>query len=388
MVSSTTIQAQYRLSPYPDLWYNDVDGIRLGLRLLGEVEGTFKDGSHRLDAGLWVGSKLPEHPVSYFLSFTEPIAAISDYGNEGSIQLITSSRTGYALHQLRLNKRWQKEFDELDYFEASVYGSYEKNFNSDFRFAPTSWSSDWKSIVGSTFQFSRASDKGRSNARLIVLREVSEGFNVINFEFKNRIQLSEGLAISSRAFVHKADPNSYGEYLGNVWSSAPIDWLENGFQRAEGTIPSEWINDGLLHVAGGTNLRGYINQFDQYETIYGFNLEFGFNNPIQNRINSSTYFSEILQFKSYLFLDVGGGDNQVIYINPEVNFPDLVLSDTGLLSDAGLGFQLSANIPDYLGKDRGIFIRYDIPLCVSSTVNNESNFKYRNVFGIGAVFNF
>jgi hypothetical protein len=56
--------------------------------------------------------------------------------------------------------------------------------------------------------------------------------------------------------------------------------------------------------------------------------------------------------------------------------------------DAGLGFQFSANIPDYLGKDRGIFIRYDIPLWLSSTVNNESNFKYRNVVGIGAIFNF
>ena len=70
MVTSHLQAQTYQFSPYPDLWYNDIDGIRIGARLLGEVEGTFNDGPHRLDAGLWVGSKIPSNPVSYYFSIT------------------------------------------------------------------------------------------------------------------------------------------------------------------------------------------------------------------------------------------------------------------------------------------------------------------------------
>ena len=44
VIFSTSLKAQnYKVSPYPDLWYNDVDGTKLGVRFIGEVEDTFKD---------------------------------------------------------------------------------------------------------------------------------------------------------------------------------------------------------------------------------------------------------------------------------------------------------------------------------------------------------
>ncbi len=47
---------------------------------------------------------------------------------------------------------------------------------------------------------------------------------------------------------------------------------------------------------------------------------------------------------------------------------------------------LSINIPDYLGKNRGLMLRYDLPLWLSHP-GNEANFKFRNVIGLGAVIN-
>jgi hypothetical protein len=398
LISSVNIQAQsYRFSPYPDLWYNDVDGIRLGLRILGEVDGTFKDGPHRLDAGIWVGSKIPENPVSYYVSFTEPLNGISDFGSEGNIQLISSSRTGYSMHQLRFNKRWQNGFDDLDYFEASLYGSYEKNYDLEYRFNSKRWYTDWKSIFGSSIIYSRAFNNVRTESGIQLIRELDQGFNSISFESKNTFQINENYSFRARVFIQNTNTESYGEYFSYLWTNSPINWLQNGFNRANGTIPESWLENNSIQYGGGPNLRGFIehevegnnrNASTTYETVYGLNIEFVFPNPIENALNKNQILGDIIDFESYLFFDAGGGLNESTYFNEFTILPSPLIEDTGTLMDAGLGFQFSANIPDYLGKDRGIFIRYDIPLWLSSTVNNESNFKYRNVVGIGAIFNF
>src|SRR5690554_3903930 len=101
---------RYNIDLAPDLWYNKVDGIRLGMNIIGEQEGTFLDGAHRLNAGIWLGTNFPDLPVSYYLSFTEPIPWISDFGSEGNVQLVSSVRTGFSRHGLYFNKRWQTGF--------------------------------------------------------------------------------------------------------------------------------------------------------------------------------------------------------------------------------------------------------------------------------------
>lgn len=374
-----------------------MDGVRLGVRILGEVEGTFKDGPHRLDAGVWVGSKLPENPVSYYISFTEPIAAFSDFGSEGSVQLISSSRTGYALHQLRLNKRWQKGFDELDYFEISVYGSYEKNFELAYRNDLDSWSTLWKSIIGSDLVFSRDFDRFRTENRFDYLQEIDLGFSSILIESINAYSVSETIKIRARAYFQSTDEDAHGEYFSYLWSNSQIEWLRNGFKRAQGTIPESSIGNGFIQFSGGPNLRGYTEHqvedvtngvFTQYETVYGLNIELVIPNPLNNQIKKNQILKDLVQFESYVFIDAGGGLNESRYSNTLLVVPNPPIENTGTLYDVGIGFQLSANIPDYLGKDRGIFIRYDIPLWLSSPSNNESNLKYRNVIGIGAIFNF
>src|SRR5699024_8592403 len=105
----------YQISPAPDIWYNSVDGMRVGLRLRGEVPGTFGDGPHRINAGVWLGTRFPDHPVSYFFSVTEPIPGLSDFGSEASINIETLYRTGFQSHGFTFNKRWQAGFEETNY---------------------------------------------------------------------------------------------------------------------------------------------------------------------------------------------------------------------------------------------------------------------------------
>ena len=127
---------QYKLEFAPDIWYNSVDGVRVGARVLGDVEGTYLDGPHRLDAGAWLGTSFPDQPFSYYVSFTEPIPGLSDFGEEFNVQLKSSIRTGYSRHGVSLNKRFQKGFDELRHQEISIGVSQEKAIDNEYRLNP------------------------------------------------------------------------------------------------------------------------------------------------------------------------------------------------------------------------------------------------------------
>jgi len=122
--------------------------------------------------------------------------------------------------------------------------------------------------------------------------------------------------------------------------------------------------------------------------VYGVNFEFVYPNPIDRVLNKNEIVGDLVEFESYLFFDAGGGEDEIQKQVPISAQSEGMIFETGTITDAGLGFQFSVNIPDYLGNDRGIFIRYDIPLWISAPSNNESNFRFRNVIGIGAIFNF
>lgn len=390
VVCSLGVSAQegsYRFTPAPDIWYNDVDGVRLGLRVLGEIEGTFKDGPHRLDAGVWLSTWFPENPVSYYASFTEPIG-VSDLGNEASIELKSSIRTGYSLHSLNLNKRWQNDFSEYDYKEVVVSFSYEKMFDAEYRPFPQLWQNNWKSLLGLDFVISSLPDIGQFLGKASIKQNVSSDvakFTVGSVELLQKIDLNDVFKLRVRGFTGFASDDTVPEYLFMSSMNTAQNWLEHGVTRAKGTIPETWMQAGSFQAGGGANLRGYLNTDinalnagvnPSFRSIWAINTELEFPNPIENKLRNISIVGDLVSFRSYLFVDVGQGSRSLTGASSDV------------LSDAGTGFQLSINIPDYLGKDRGIFVRYDIPFWLSEPGGNESNFSFRQLVGIGAIFSF
>lgn len=377
----------YRFTPAPDVWYNDVDGIRLGLRVLGEVEGTFNDGPHRLDAGIWLSTWFPDNPVSYYASFTEPIG-ISDLGSETSIQAISSIRTGYSQHSLQLNKRWQNDFDEYSYKEVSLSFSQEKMFDAEYRPFTQLWQPNSKSLLGLDARVSALPEMGQFLGAISLKQNVSEeagSFTTGTIELLQKIDLNKSFRLRLRGFAGFATDDTAPEYMFMASMSPAQSWIENGSSRAKGTIPETWLQAGSFQVGGGANLRGYLNSDinaltsgvnASFQSIWAVNTEFEFPNPVENKLQNISIVGDLVSFRSYLFLDIGKGLDSVIGINEK------------LLSDAGTGFQLSINIPDYLGKDRGVFIRYDIPFWLSEPGGDESNFSFRQLVGLGAIFSF
>jgi len=375
--------SSYELLPAPDAWYNSVDGVRIGVRLRGQVPGTFGDGPHRLNAGLWLGTKFPTQPVSYYLKFTEPIPAISDFGNEGSISARTSYRTGFQTHGLTFNKRWQTGFNEMNYKELAIGLRGEHRFNEDYLLYQNLWQTQWLYIVNTAFDFTDINKFGRYALSISFDANIAgdaERFLRSEVSFRQKVDLSEQFSISGRLYSGFATDNTAPEYLFTHSFQSARNWMESGLTRARGTIPPAWIQIGNIQFSGGPNLRGYLNDDIQtlndgnaplYTSISALNLELSYPNPLDNKLKEIPVIGGLMDLRSYLFWDTG------------TSLGLTSIEESNVLSDAGVGVLLSVDIPDYLGKSRGLVLRYDMPLWLSHP-GSENAFKFRQVFGIGA----
>jgi len=206
--------------------------------------------------------------------------------------------------------------------------------------------------------------------------------------FIQNVKFHEYWGVNLRFFTGIASSNADPEYLFSRSSATAIQTIDNGVTRAKGTIPQPWMESGRFQLAGGANLRGYTAQdvetFSESDpnvfvnpfllnSIASVNAELDYFNPIALGFNRIPYLSEFLSFRSYLFFDAG---KSLEFIENE---PD------DIYADAGAGFSLSLNIPDYLGKPRGFVFKYELPFWLSEP-GMEDSFKLRHLFSFGAVF--
>lgn len=377
-------ETSYELLPAPDAWFNSTDGVRVGGRLRGQQAGTFGDGPHRLNAGLWLGTKIPDHPVSYYLSYTEPIVGLSDYGSEANVRLETSYRTGFQQHGLSFNKRWQNGFNEKNYKELSVGIRAEERFDNEYLLYPQLWQSNWLYIASIGYLSTNTNSLGRHRFSLNL--DVNAAGNYDQFlrgeaSYQQRVPLSSAFMLTGRIYTGIASNTTAPQYLFSRSLKSAHKWMDGGLTRARGTIPPSWIRTGNIQITGGPNLRGYVSSdinilnnsaAPLITSFSALNLQLKYPNPIGNAIDAIPVVGGLVDLNSYLFYDGG----------TSIGLTDF--EESRLLSDAGLGFTFSINIPDYLGKSRGINIRYDLPLWVSNP-GNQKSFKFRQVIGIGTV---
>ncbi|TVQ66750.1 MAG: hypothetical protein EA360_04480 [Balneolaceae bacterium] len=381
----------YELLPSPDMWYNSVDGIRIGVNFVGQVPGTFEDGPHRLNAGVWLGLWFPSMPVSYQLLYTEPVPGWSEFGSEASVQFLSSIRTGYHRHGAGFNKRWQPGFQENKFRELNIFNTFEKRFNRSYTAFPALWSEDSKILATAAFKMQDENFLGLYFFELeSSLQYLNDSFIVSSLTAFQKIDLNRHWGFRFRAFTGVNSSASAPEYLYSRSMNPAIRWMNNGVTRAKGTIPQNWIESGSLHIAGGANIRGYMHSdvksfvecenevelcSSLYHSILSFNAEFDFWNPVDALLNKNNYASEFLRFRSYLFYDTGSSTGWIGDQPAEI------------FSNAGAGISFSLNIPDYLGKSRGFVLRYEMPFWISDPTNGNS-ISFRSLFGFGAVIAF
>jgi hypothetical protein len=382
-VSDAMAQGKYSLSFAPDLWYNSIDGARMGVRLRGQMPGTFGDGPHRLDAGLWLGSKLPNDPISYYVSLTEPIPAYSDFGSEASLEGFSSIRDGYHSHGFAVSKRWQKGFNEKEFTAIKLVSNYTQRYDTRYALLPDLWQT--RPIIAIETGFNTRSESqlwGTTAQALNVtvgsyIHSNTESFLQLEAEHLSMKYLGSGFTFRHRVFVGLSGPQTPIERRYRMSSGKAIDELSSGITRSRGILPQSGIDQGWIHTADGPNLRGYGRvEMDQLlngtpvttRNAGAINLEFDYPNPVSWMLSRIPVLGGVLNSRMYIFSDHG-------------------VDNTSVKSNAGAGFSVGLNIPDYLGRNRSLSIRYDVPAWLSKPHSNDINWKYRSVLGIWSVIN-
>jgi len=415
--SGVAQERSYSVLPSPDAWYNRVDGFKVGVRLLGQVPGTFDGGPHRLRSVVWLGTSIPNYPIGYELEFTEPIKAFSEYGSEATWSLISGIRSGYYRHGMRVMKRWQPGFDERFYRELQLQSSVSKRFDVDYAVLEQRWSREqtWNTEL-------RWTDSGKNRfgpSRIGVSASaqwLGTAFFQVEADVRQSVRLGRAGRLLGRVFGGLITSDRYPEYLYLRSGGPAVDWMQSRFTEARGTIPPKWIRDGLVHVSSGSigmgpSLRGAAEQEMQrlrdgdlsglMQSVLVFHLEYSFINPIQNYIDRSGYLGEFLGFETYLFGDTGGA----LLARDRERDRDMDLgldmgTDLGLdmdlgpdpgkwLSSAGFGALLRLSFPGPDLKTRSLVLRYEIPAWLSDGPGpDHKDIDFRQIVGIGAVIPF
>ncbi len=376
-------QGKYNLSPAPDLWYNSIDGARIGLRIRGQMAGTFGDGPHRLDAGIWLGSKLPADPVSYYVSLTEPIPAFSDFGSEASVEGFSSIRDGYHTHGFTVSKRWQRGFNEKEFTSIRLLSTYAQRYDTRYALLPSMWQTRPVYAVETTFQSRRESDFWGTAAQMLQLTVGSyrqadtRSFMQLEAEHLSSKYLGTGFTIKHRVFVGLSGSDTPIERAYRMSSGKAIDEIGSGITRSRGILPQSGVDNGWIHTADGPNLRGY-GRIEMSRLLEGrpatvrnvgaLNLELDYPNPVTWMLSRVPVLGGVLNSRMYVFSDHGMANNSV-------------------KSNAGAGFSVGLNIPDYLGRNRSLSLRYDVPAWLSKPQSGEPKWNYRSVFGIWSIIN-
>lgn len=375
----------YNFSVHPDIWYNDVDGIRLGSFIEGRISGTAEEVAHRIDAGIWVGTWFPSLPVSYNFNYTEPIESLSEYGNEFHLQFHSSVIEGYQSHGAGFNKRWQENQNYFNFWEIGIDYRFEKRFDHEYVLFPQIWSNRWKGLIKPNLVHQHINRLGIFNLNLHSrLNTVDRFFYSASVTLSQQIRIGQNWELRLRGYVEAISNDVYDEYKILLGSGPEIETLSSRISRSKGTIPVNWVNEGFIHFTGGANMRGYresdINSLIEnnpgfYKRAAAMNVEFDIPNPLQQTIRNTGMISDFLSFRSYLFTDLATANG---HFNTDKE---------GFFSNLGAGLALTLNIPDYLGKPRGFVVRYESPFWISDPVDNE-NFHWRHLLGFGATITF
>lgn len=383
--SSAAAQSKYQLAPGPDLWYNSVDGLRLGLRLKGQVAGTFGDGPHRLDVGLWLGSKFPKDPVSYYVSLTEPVPAWSDFGSEAAFEGFSSIREGMHAHGVNVRKRWQQGFNDREFVSGQLSAVYRQRYDNRYPAFPQLWQTRPVYEVSAGGLFRREIDvlgPYSLSARLStgwVGADELRTYAQLELEQQAVTPLWKVFRLGHRIFVGFSGEETPVESRYRLGGGRAVDWVASGITRSRGTIPQPWMRDGWVAVAGGPNLRAYhrgeVLSLSEggsvtHASVAGANLELELPNPVAWLLGKVPVVGGVVQSKLGLFYDGGA---------------PLSGTDSVFRADAGLGLTVGLDLPEYLGRNGALAFRYDVPAWMSHPGLGQPNWKYRSVLGVWSI---
>jgi len=412
-----TDRHHYRMYWRPDVWWNAVDGIKLG----AHVEGNYMNIMHKLDANVWWNTHFFQEdaylsyqsesyyqrylPVNFTLNYTTPVSYNHpDHEEQLNVRLLDGLVYGRIGHNWRPNENIFAQFYFQTLWRPLLY-------DLDYLLYPNEWSSD-KKRPNNTFNialsrnYQTLHNKGFATVTLrapFLGGNEPDAFNYsyAQLEAVNTMQLHK-FEIRSRIFG-RAGMGTRVPYESALWLAGanPEEMMENKYTRSAGFIPDDWSDisryeTNHFQMGGGLNLRGYAGYFisDERngEVLIGYkgrsgaamNIEVDYDGYIKLQ---PKFTRNWLHIDAYAFAD--GGVIELSRINSVNDYynatPTTMVSDFRL--DAGLGFAATIKKWGIFDQAKPLTLRFDMPFFINRPPFADPQYLgFRYVVGIGRTF--
>lgn len=410
------IASNYKMKWRPDLWYNQIDGLKAGIHL----DGNYAMFKHIFSLNTWYATGISPYfvtnlnnRISYVFRYD------NNYLNGHSINLNSMFVAGVLKQQVG----WQQK---IKLFTVGANLNFLRNTNNNYwnigynnsnvlRFQNSNY--NWP-IDANNFTFNLTARRdysvwGKTGFYGIKLRQALPGsdyqYAQASGEWINNLPIKK-LNFRTRIFAMLgSNGNVAPESMLYLAGASPEDKLGNKFTRELNSIPlgdmvsaTEGVFDRTLNLGGGLNLRGY-NGYLIPQKMTGDTNTYIFNRgnsgiSVNGELDFSNLFLrkrilKIFHIKPYLFGDAG----ILQWRNPANNS----VVNSGIVADAGAGFIFSINDwENFFGQKffaktighwalldaKPLNIRIEFPLFLNAAPNSEAYLQFRWQVGINAAF--
>lgn len=415
-VSNTPGWRKYQAFIRPDLWWNSIDGVKLGMNL----QGNQMNIRRKLYASLWLNTRLGSSlqyrafegenwwkgisPVDYTLRYEDLMMRTNPKLAWG-----IDSRLLDGLFRNALYVRYQLSSSQQ--LTLSTVGLFRNGRQArNYLLFPDEWSSYLNSGIRSSvpnvyvqaeWQKKYSYDKGFGRLTLTGRSPITYQYAYVQAEQTNSHWLHK-LELRTRVFARAGTGSSIAnESALYLQGASPEEMMENKWNRSQGVVPAAWggmATDqfALWHSAGGLNLRAYngyyaIDQNDSMQQFINYKGRSGASVNVEVDIDQyikwkPKYLKDYIHGDIYLFGDAGIMSRGVLNANsiPQHN-PVAQLGK--LRMDAGIGSAWTIKKFGALDKIPPFTFRVDVPLWISAPpFAHPDYFSPRLLLGVGRTF--
>lgn len=395
---------QYVMNIRPDIWYNNYDGVKLGVHL----DGGYLRTKHLMNLDLWVNTKVGKGAIRPIAYAGAPYYVLNFRHNYRNTMDVWFKNGTWGYDARFLDGLWLASafIDKkvTDKFSLNLaYKWMKRNNISDLEYLH--FKSDWENTQANgslIFTANYQNGKSKWNENLTVQVRTSAFTASTSYSY-----LSANYLFNTKVKNFDIRTRTYGRLGGGSLTpsesklyaaqGSPEEMQENKYMRSVTAFPSTLYglydgNSDNLHFGGGLNLRGYVGRdllvFDKVENKFVEMYSANSGGSVNIEVGFDKYFNvqapkikEYIGFNTYLFTDLGMIGNVQLKKggNTVFSLP---------LYDAGLGAALTFKKFWVLQNIKPLTIRVDFPFLLSEpdARDNGKHWAGRWVIGINRAF--
>jgi hypothetical protein len=407
-ISNTPDWKHYVIKWRPDIWYNNIDGIKAGLH----IEGSYMNLKNKFWLTTWfnttatydnifsnesLGNEPVIFPVSFNFKYETPI---NSFIRKSKVFFDAKYLDGLIGSEWGVKTQASKQ-NELSFSIKVMNRYYDKVYNADVKtdpyiLYPENWNiNEWNNTLRISFKRNYRYTRGNGVIRFNAISSTlisTQNYSYINASVINKNKLGK-LDFNTRTFIQYGWGNIPVESALYLAGANPEEMMENKFVRSRGFLPTSFYTFGNktsnFQYGGGLNLRGYNNYYaidqkgddlntysiHQVKSGASVNAEMGFGRMVKfkPKITRNSF-----AFNPYLFGDAGVAQYQN-------NDGKNVISQ--LRADAGLGATFTLKRFWLLEEVDPLIVRFDMPFFLNRPPFEEAEyFKLRWLISVEASF--